>query len=161
MEDIAKQPTPGAPLEVKMEESDDVAANKAFLGVQKEDNIFICSSPMDILIPFNTCTILPERTNIVELYFGKYHGTITKPGCYCRNSCSMELRTISTALKTIDLPNIKVIDACGSPLIVSGLVTFEVIDARKAAIDVIDAFKYVQVRSMSPFISRRCGRSDT
>lgn len=130
-----------------------VAANKAFLGVQKEDNKLICSTPWDIFIPCNTCTILPERTNIVELYFGEYHGTITEPGCYCRNSWFVELRRISTALKTIDLPNIKVIDARGSPLIVSGIVTFEVVDARKAAIEVVDAFKYVS--DMAPAILKR------
>lgn len=130
-----------------------VTANKAFLGAQKEDNKFICSTPWDVLVPCNTCTILPERTNIVELYFGEYHGTITEPGCYCRNSWFVELRTISTALKTIDLPNIKVIDARGAPLIVSGIVTFEVVDARKAAIDVVDAFKYVT--DMAPAILKR------
>lgn len=78
---------------------------------------------------------------------------ITERGCYCRNSCFVEMRHISTAMLTIQLPNIKVIDARGSPLIVSGIVTYEVVDARMASIDVKDAFRYVS--DMTPAILKR------
>jgi len=131
---------------------EDVVANKAFEGKQKPDNKFF-STVLDYFFCFNSCIILPERLNLVELYFGNYYGTITEPGCYCRNSCFVELRRVTIAMKTIDLPNIKVIDAKGSPLIVSGIVTYEVVDARKASIDVIDAFKYVA--DMAPAILKR------
>lgn len=148
--------TPPAPPALTMnddeKEQQEVIANKAFIGEQRKDNKF-CSTILDPLFCFNVCTILPEREHIVELYFGEYYGTITKPGCYCRNSWFVELRKISTALKTIDLPNIKVIDKRGSPLIVSGIVTYEVIDARKAAIDVVDAFRYVS--DMAPTVLKR------
>lgn len=128
-------------------------SNQVFSGSQRKDNVLICSTPWDAFLPANSCFILPERTQIVELYFGGYHGTITDPGCYCRNSWFVDLRTISTALKTLDLPNVKVVDLNGSPLIVSGTVTYEVTDARKAAIDVASAFEYVH--DIAPTVLKR------
>lgn len=143
---------PVAPQVVTMEGGEGVIANKTFIGEQHQDNK-LCSTILDPLVCFNTCVIVPERENIVELWFGAYKGTITEPGFYCRNGCFVELRKVSTALQTIDLPNIKVIDVRGAPLIVSGIVTFEVVDARKAAIDVVDAFKYVS--DIAPAILKR------
>lgn len=132
--------------------TEEVVANRAFQGQQTKDNYFF-STILDYFCCFSTCFILPERTHVAELLVGKYYGTITEPGCYCRNSCFVEMRRVSTAMMTIQLPNIKVIDARGSPLIVSGIVTFEVVDARKASIDVIDAFRYV--KDMAPAILKR------
>jgi len=132
--------------------TEEVVANRAFQGQQKEDNYFF-STILDYFCCFSTCFILPECTHVVELLVGKYYGTITEPGCSCRNSCFVEMRYVSTAMMTIQLPNIKVIDARGSPRIVSGIVTYEVVDARKASIDVKDAFRYV--RDMAPAILKR------
>lgn len=140
-----------APPAVDMEQAG-IAANRQFTGEQKSDNKLL-SHPLDFLFCFNSCFIVPERTNLVELWFGNYYGTITEPGCYCRNSCFFELRNVSTALRTIDLPNIKVIDARGSPLIVSGIVTYEVVDARSAAIVVTDSHKYVS--DLAPVVLKR------
>lgn len=140
-----------APPAVGMEDSGPTG-NRQFSGEQKQDNGLL-SHPLDFLLCFNTCFIVPERTNLVQLFFGNYRGTITEPGCYCRNSCFFELRRVSTAFRTIDLMNIKVIDARGSPLIVSGLVTYEVVDARSAAIVVVDAHKYVM--DLAPVVLKR------
>lgn len=142
-----------APPQLQMDDGDSVAANKVFFGAQKKDNAIIGSTPFDYCLPFSSCFILPERTNIVELYFGAYHGTITEPGCYVRNALVVEMRKISTALQTLDMAHIKVIDARGSPLIVSGIVTFEIVDARRAAIDVVDPVRYVH--DMAPAVLKR------
>lgn len=74
-------------------------------------------------------------------------------GCYCRNSCTVEVRRVSTALTSIDLPNIKVIDYSGNPVMVSAVVTFEVTDARKAAIEVQNPFSYV--KDQAPAVLKR------
>lgn len=118
-----------------------------------EDNVFCLSTPWDIFFPCNSCFILPERANYVQLLFGKYHGTITEPGCYCRSSCAVELRRVGTDLITYDLPNTKVLDAAGSPVVISGIITYEVVDARRAAIDVNDPHRFV--RDQAPAILKR------
>lgn len=128
-------------------------ANQSAVSEQREDNIFCLSTPFDVLIPCNSCFIVPERSHVVELFFGRYHGTITKPGCYCRSSCALELRRVGTELITFDLQNTKVLDITGSPIIVSGIVTYEIVNARRAAIDVNDAHRFVQ--DQSPAVLKR------
>lgn len=120
---------------------------------QREDNVFCLSTPYDILFPCNNCFVVPERAHFVELRFGHYHGTITKPGCYCRSSFAVELRRVGTDLITYDLQNTKVLDSSGSPIVISGIVTYEVVDARKAAIDVNDPHRFV--RDQAPAILKR------
>lgn len=128
-------------------------ANKSSSMVQREDNIFCLSTPFDVLVPFACCFIVPERTHMVELYFGRYHGTITKPGCYCRSICVLEMRRVKTDLVTYDLKNTKVLDASGSPVVISGIVTYEIVDARRAAIDVNDPHRFVH--DQAPAVLKR------
>lgn len=146
----------GAPVAAVMDNSQ--APNSTAFEAQelKTDNLILSTYGLDAIICFNTCFIVPERQHLVQLFFGNYSGTITEPGCYCRNSCFVELRKVSTALLSIDLPNVKVADARGSPLVVSGIVTYQVVDARRAAIDVIDPFK---VRAYTAYCSRFGGLS--
>lgn len=130
-------------------------ANRAFSGAEQKDNSLLGFGAwgLNYLIPFNSCFILPERMAAVELFFGEYYGTITEPGCYCRNSCAVEVRRVSTALTSIDLPNVKVLDSSGTPVLVSAIVTFEVVDARRAALEVHNAFSYV--KDQAPAVLKR------
>lgn len=117
------------------------------------DNKMFNTYGLDYLCCLNSCFILPERTSMVQLFFGNYNGTITEPGCYCRNSCFVELRKVSTATISVDLPNVKVADSRGNPLMVSGVVTYEVQNSRRAAIDVADPFHYVA--NQAPAVLKR------
>lgn len=127
--------------------------NQSAVTEQRDDNVFCCSTPLDVLVPCNRCFIVPERLHMVELFFGHYHGTITKPGCYCRSTLGVELRPIGTNLITHDLPNAKVLDVTGSPIIVSGIVTYEIVNARRAAIDVEDPHRFI--KDKSPAVLKR------
>lgn len=120
---------------------------------QKEDNLFCLSTPFDLFFPCNACFVVPERSHFVQLYFGRYHGTITKPGCYCRSACAVEIRRVGTDLITYDLKNIKVLDVTGSPVVISGIIAYEVVDARRAAIDVNDPHRFVH--DQAPAILKR------
>lgn len=119
----------------------------------KPDNIMCMSTPIDWLFPFLSCVILPEKREIVQLFFGKYHGTITEPGCYCRTIIGMEMRPVGTDLNTFDMSNTKVLDARGNPVVISGIVTYFIDDARKAAIDVRDPHRFVH--DQAPAVLKR------
>lgn len=129
------------------------SAHTAVAQVSKEDNAFCLSNPLDILFCCNNCFVLPERQNLVQLYFGRYHGTITEPGCYCRSSFAIELRRVGTDIQTFEMPNTKVLDLRGSPVVVSGIITYAVVDARAAAIDVSDPHRFV--RDQAPATLKR------
>lgn len=119
----------------------------------KPDNTFCLSTPLDVCVPCNACFVVPERVHMVELFFGHYHGTITEPGCYCRSTIMTELRRVPVNLVTYDLENTKVLDAHGSPIVISGIITYSVTDARAAAIDVSDPHRYV--RDQAPAVLKR------
>ncbi|CAN8062903.1 unnamed protein product [Agarophyton chilense] len=125
----------------------------ALMSTSKPDNIMCMSTPLDIILPCLNCFVLPEKRQIVQLFFGKYHGTITEPGCYCRTSLGMELRRVDTDLNTFDLANTKVLDACGNPVVISGIVTYFIHDTRKAAIDVRDPHRFVH--DQAPAVLKR------
>lgn len=139
--------TPPPPLVLIGDDAPDettglLQANQSSSSSQREENRCI-SSPLDVILPLTSCFIVPERRHVVQLYFGRYHSTITQPGCYLRFALGLEQRHVSTRLKTFEMHNTKIVDSTGSPVIISGIVTYEIADARRAAIDVNDADKFV------------------
>jgi regulator of protease activity HflC (stomatin/prohibitin superfamily) len=95
------------------------------------------------------CTTLNERTESVLLSFGKYTGVLREPGCYCLNPCGISSRMISTARGAIDLISVKVADFKGNPLVVSGVVTYQIVNARKAALEVSNVREYIQTQGLA------------
>jgi len=72
-----------------------------------------------------------------------------QPGCYCWSPFGLTTKTISTARSAIDLMHVKVADQKGNPLMVSGVVTYQVVDSRKAALDVSHVESYVQTQALA------------
>jgi len=95
------------------------------------------------------CNTLDERQEKVLLNWGQYHATLRQPGCYCWNPFSLSVRNISTARSAIDLMHVKVADLKGNPLMVSGVVTYFVVDSRKAALDVLDVKTYISTQALA------------
>lgn len=120
---------------------------------QKVDNRTCLTTPLDWLFLFNSCFIVPEKQNIVQLFFGRYHGTITEPGFYCRTNLFMKKTRVKTDLVTFDMANTKVLDSRGNPIIISGIVTYFIADAKKAVIDVHDPHRYVH--DQAPAVLKR------
>jgi regulator of protease activity HflC (stomatin/prohibitin superfamily) len=82
------------------------------------------------------CFELPERTHGAVLYFGRYVGSVQDPGIHFLAPCGREIRRVSTATRTMDMKDLKVVDMRGNPVIVSAVVTFEATSARRARVDV-------------------------
>eukprot|EP00041_Stephanoeca_diplocostata_P029891 m.891057 g.891057 ORF g.891057 m.891057 type:complete len:293 (-) comp23652_c1_seq44:586-1464(-) len=121
---------------------------------RNEDDTPARSIPADLCM----CCFLPaacllswvqvqENTEAVSLHYGKYTGTVRKTGCHFINYCGRELRIVSIAAQSIDLPLMKVLDGNGNPLLVSGLVVFHVRHTKRAAIDVADVTEYVTLQA--------------
>jgi len=84
-----------------------------------------------------------QNTEIVTLHCGKLSGLYQQPGCFFVNPCGVEKIIISKAKISMDLPNTKVIDFNGNPIIVSGVVVFHWSDTTKAALDVVNREQFV------------------
>jgi len=98
---------------------------------------------------FWSCTTLDEKTEKVLLNFGKFHGVIREPGCYCVNMWGLSAREVQTSRSAIDLIHVKVADGKGNPLLVSGVVTYEIVDSRKAALDVPQTKSFVNTQGLA------------
>ncbi|PRP83791.1 hypothetical protein PROFUN_08989 [Planoprotostelium fungivorum] len=92
---------------------------------------------------------VPVREEAVLLSYGKYTGTITDPGCHFANCFGREIIKISTRKQSIELPNTKIVDRNGSPLIISGIVVFQFINSKRAALDIQNALSFVRDQSQA------------
>ena len=89
-------------------------------------------------VDFSGCRVLQPREEVVVLYWGVYEGVLRTPGCFCTNPFGRGLTSISTALQSTDIAPTKVVDARGSPLVVSAVVTYQVVDSHAAVLDIVD-----------------------
>lgn len=103
-----------------------------------------CPNPISnilcgLLLPCGLCNGI-RQINVNEqaaaLYWGEYVGTVSRPGLYLMNPFGLQLWKISTKRNTMQLKDIKVLDARGNPVIINGVVTFTGTSAKKATIDV-------------------------
>ncbi|KAL7575407.1 hypothetical protein ACA910_007313 [Epithemia clementina (nom. ined.)] len=83
-----------------------------------------------------------EKEIKAVLYFGKYIGSVQEPGIHFLPICGLETRPISTATRTVDLKDLKVLDQRGNPVVISAVVTFVPTSAKKARIDVQNPWPY-------------------
>lgn len=111
-----------------------------------------------------SCTTVREKTELVLLNWGRYVRTIREPGLVCWNPFGVSVREVSTASVARDLKDVKVADARGNPLLISGVVTYRVANSRRAALDVQDHSRFVDLQALSvlkniasryPYESRR------
>jgi hypothetical protein len=124
---------------------------------------------LSMLSPCTLCCsfrLLSERQEMVVLNWGKFLTVVREPACYFINPCGMDTRTVSTAIQTYEVPQLKVVDSKGNPLNVSGVVTFQVVDTRRALLDVQNWSTYIaqqsevvlkQICSSHPYESNREG----
>jgi len=93
-----------------------------------------------------TC-VSPNHHQAV-LHCGKLTRVITEPGIHCIWGCG-DKKNVSVMQQVTEVPkghggNLKVVDRKGSPLIVSAILNYRVVDARKALFAVEDFQNYVQ-----------------
>ncbi len=77
-----------------------------------------------------------ERKSVVVLNMGKYVGTATDTGCYCKNPCCLSEIEVSTATTTTQIEKVKIADGNGNPLLISAVITFKVTSPAKAVLEV-------------------------
>jgi len=96
-----------------------------------------------------SCFTLTERTHAVVLHFGRVSEVSREPGIHCSPICGRDIRRISVAKHTIELPKLKIVDLNGNPLLVSAIITQYVSNARRAALNVTDLLGFVRGQAES------------
>lgn len=98
----------------------------------------------------NACfgwTVLAPNEEVAITHCGVVTGHISEPGCHKVACFGYGERRVSTKLQAVDLPATKILDSTGSPILVSAIVNFRVVDAMQALYGVDDYHTYVCVNA--------------
>jgi len=90
------------------------------------------------------CVTVNQGEEVVYLHQGKYFGRIMDPGLYYVNPMLMETYRVSIRKQVVHLTTIKVLDLNGNPLEISGVVTFQLSDTRRAILDVQNYYNFIK-----------------
>jgi len=105
-------------------------------------NVLCCCGPACF-----GCQQVDVNSEVVMLLFGKYYTTLRSPGMYCINKAGMTIKVMSTKRQNMNVGPQKVADKNGNPIMVSGVVAWRVLNAKRAALDVENFNTYVSIQA--------------
>lgn len=110
---------------------------------------FLCvlGLPFFCLPACGSCLTVYPRHAVVTTVYGRFFHNFTTPGLYFVNPCGREAQVVSLKQTSVELTAVKVADANGNPLVISGVVNYRVVDATRAALDVLHLGNYVKVNA--------------
>lgn len=86
---------------------------------------------------------------MIALQYGRLVAEVKEPGWSFLSCWGQQLFKVSTAQLSINLPNVKVADHNGNPIIVSAVLQMEVVDAKRAVLDVQDYMSFVRSQAVT------------
>lgn len=86
---------------------------------------------------------IEQNEHCALMVWGKYTGSLTEPGLRILNPIGTELRRISTARQTMEMKELKIVDAKGNPILISANCCYRIFSVKKARVDVQDARVYL------------------
>jgi regulator of protease activity HflC (stomatin/prohibitin superfamily) len=92
---------------------------------------------------------VPPQLHKLVIFWGKFVKVYTEPGIYFFPRFGRTVRTISMAVQTFKVDKSKILDGRGNPILTSAVVTFIVVDSVRAAFDVMDYNKYMEVQALA------------
>lgn len=93
-------------------------------------------------------TVNPQEEKIV-LYWGNLFQIVKNPGLHLLLLWGRNCITVSTKITTLDLNKTVVADANGNPIIIAGVCTFQVIDTKKAALEIENYMEFIKIQAMA------------
>jgi len=116
-------------------------------------NLSCCLSAMCFPSWVGSINTIQQNEHAAVLVWGKYVGSITQPGIKIVNPVGTELRKVSTARQTMNVQELKVVDARGNPIMISGNIAYQIYSVKKSRVDVVDAYSYVH--QQAPMVLRK------
>jgi regulator of protease activity HflC (stomatin/prohibitin superfamily) len=94
------------------------------------------------------CVLVEPNQSLVVLLFGRYKGTIRRPGFYFINPFTSR-KKVSLKARNFDSEHLKVNDLRGNPVEIGAVVVWRVSDTAQATFDVEDYESYVGLQTES------------
>merc|ERR1712100_20649 len=114
-------------------------------GPTSERGRLLLPEPSVLICPFSwlgACRVVSEKEGALLLTWGKYTSVVKEPGIYFLNPCGTSLNKVSTKQQTTDLPNVKLLDLKGNPVVVSGVVFWSIVGVKAAVLNVENVYRY-------------------
>lgn len=124
-------------------------------GVKRNEGTCCPSTLSCVLSSMCPCTLLcacetiEPNTGMVILTYGRLSHVLDEPGLYCLNPCGTEATKLSLKERSLDLPNVEVADAKGSPVVLSAIINWKITDPVAAALEVESVVSYVKAMGMA------------
>lgn len=96
----------------------------------------IIGSIPHILCPCSCFYQLDANESAVLMHCGQLTGIEDDAGCHCALPAGREIRKISMKQRCLDLPDTKVVDRVGNPVVVSAVINYRVENASRALLNV-------------------------
>ncbi len=122
-----------------------------------EDPLAIIGLVLAVFILPGFIAIEPNSSRVLTL-FGKYMGTIKESGFYWTNPLYFK-RKVSLRAYNVETSQLKVNDKQGNPIMIAAVVVWKVKDTFKAAFDVEQYVKFVDIQSESALRKMAMGYS--
>lgn len=149
----------GAPVQEHMGDSSAALDTDVQAGLCCPTPLSCCLSTCCFCSWLGALKTVQQNQNAAVMVWGKYVGSITEPGIKIVNPIGTELRTVSTARQTMQIQELKVVDAKGNPIMISGNIAYQIYSVKKARVDTMDADLYV--RQQAPMALRKIASQHT
>jgi len=93
--------------------------------------------------------VVYPQEEVLLLYWGKLCHIIKTPGFHAADFFGRKLIRISTRIRNFDIKKTTVVDQNGNPIIVSAVVTYNIIDTVKAAFSVLNVNDYMERQAVA------------
>ncbi|KAG4092723.1 hypothetical protein H8356DRAFT_1049415 [Neocallimastix lanati (nom. inval.)] len=87
--------------------------------------------------------LVNEREEKLIFRYGKYSRSVSEPGIHCAYPTMRDIINFDRKIITVDLPNTKINDSNGSPLNVSAVLNYRIVDSMKAYLNVTNYSNFV------------------
>lgn len=89
--------------------------------------------------------IVQPKTQVVVLRFGKFTHTIAQDGIAYVFPLGRKIYRVSSAVFSVDLPRMMVLEGQGNPIEVGAMISYEIRDARRALLEVHDVHSMIKL----------------
>jgi hypothetical protein len=99
------------------------------------------------LVAISLVIVTPGQTSVVQ-FFGRYVGTVRRPGFWCVLPLTVR-RRVSVRVRNFETNHLKVNDADGNPVEIAAIVVWQVADTAKSTYAVDSYLNFVSVQAES------------
>jgi hypothetical protein len=118
-----------------------------YLSAKNDHGIIWLPIVVFALVATTLVIVPPGQTSVVQ-FFGRYVGTVAKPGFWCVFPLTVR-RSVSLRVRNFETNHLKVNDADGNPVEIAAIVVWQVVDTAKSTYAVENYNDFVTVQAES------------